>query len=111
MSPFGVISMDRRVAGMVVILCKRPRIAYPADHLAGLRLTGSWPQTLVLYRMRPTVSVQVSPGGPAGRVRYSGLKGAARGEALCKFNGPGGCERGSGNSYWSWKQQRQNCFG
>src|SRR5271165_2426597 len=36
--------MDRRVAGLVVILCKRPRIAYPADHLAGLRLTGSWPQ-------------------------------------------------------------------
>ena len=36
----------------------------------------------VLYRMRPTESVKVSPGGPAGRVRYSGLKGAARGEAI-----------------------------
>jgi hypothetical protein len=45
----------------------------------------------VLYRMRPTVSVQVSPGGPAGRVRYSGLKEAAfvrggRGGALWDFN-------------------------
>jgi hypothetical protein len=41
--------------------------------------------------MRPTVSVQVSPGGPAGRVRYSGLKEAAfvrggRGGALWDFN-------------------------
>jgi hypothetical protein len=40
------------------------------------------PETLVLYRMRPRVSVQVSLGDPAGRVRYSGLKGAARGEAI-----------------------------
>ena len=39
----------------------------------------------MLYRMRPTVSVQVSPGGSAGRVRYSGLKGAARGEAFMRI--------------------------
>jgi hypothetical protein len=43
-------------------------------------LVSSWPETLVLYRTRPTVNVQVSPGSPAGRVRYSCLKGAARGE-------------------------------
>ena len=47
-------------------------------------------ETLVLYRMRPTESVKVSPGGSAGRVRYSGLKGAARGEAIMPNQSCGG---------------------
>ena len=54
------------------------------------RQTGSWPETLVLYRMRPIVKVR--RWAPCcGRVRYSGLKEAAfvrggRGGALWGFN-------------------------
>ena len=43
------------------------------------------PETLVLYRMRPIVSGQVGSGSCAGRVRYSCLKEAARGEALMQI--------------------------
>jgi hypothetical protein len=46
-------------------------------------------QTLVLYRMRPIRRAQVGSGRGAGRVRNNCLKEAARGEALCKFNGVG----------------------
>jgi len=49
------------------------------------RLHGSYPETLVLYRMRPIVSGQVGSGSCAGRVRYSCLKEAARGEALMQI--------------------------
>ena len=38
-----------------------------------------WPETLVLYRMRPIIGGQVGSGSRAGRVRYSCLKEAARG--------------------------------
>ena len=43
------------------------------------RQFGSYPETLVLYRMRPIRRAQVGSGRGAGRVRYSCLKEAARG--------------------------------
>jgi len=39
----------------------------------------------VLYRMRPIPRRQVGSGRRAGRVRYSCLKEAARGEALMQI--------------------------
>jgi hypothetical protein len=39
-------------------------------------------ETLMLYRMRPTVHVQVVPGSRTGRVRYSRLKGDAAWEGV-----------------------------
>src|ERR1700730_834381 len=47
-----------------------------------------WPETLVLYRMRPIIGGQVGSGSRAGRVRYRCLKEAARGGA---FMQGGGC--------------------
>ena len=61
------------------------RIGADAAQLPISRQARSYPETLVLYRMRPTVSAQVSRGGRPGRVRYSGLKGAARGEGFMHF--------------------------
>ena len=44
------------------------------------------PQTLeVLYRMRPIIRAQVGSGSRVGRVRYSCLKEAARGEAFMQI--------------------------
>ena len=49
-------------------------------------ILSSWyRQTLVLYRMRPTVSVQVGWGSFVGRVRYSCLKEAAHVEAFMQI--------------------------
>ena len=53
-------------------------------------------QTLVLYRMRPIVGGQVGSGSLAGRVRYSCLKEAARGEALMQIQWCWGDEKGFG---------------
>jgi hypothetical protein len=53
----------------------------------------SRPETLVLYRMRPIVSGQVGSGSCAGRVRYSCLKEAARGEALMQIE-------------WCWSDEK-----
>ncbi len=68
--------------------------SFPSTHLASCRPTGSCPETLVLYRMRPIARTQVGSGRRAGRVRYNCLKEAARGEALmqiewCWGNGKG----------------------
>src|ERR1019366_2458536 len=41
-----------------------------------------WPETLVLYRTRPKHSECAGGVGAARRVRYSGLKEAAPGEAI-----------------------------
>jgi len=48
------------------------------------RQTGNYPETLVLYRMRPVVSCRSIPGGVRG-VRYSCLKEAAGEEALMQI--------------------------
>jgi hypothetical protein len=54
-------------------------------------------ETLVLYRMRPIVSGQVGSGSCAGRVRYSCLKEAARGEALMQIEWCWSDEKSFGN--------------
>src|SRR6202790_4831663 len=58
-------------------------------------------QTLVLYRTRPTPRRQVGSGRCAGRVRYSCLKEAARGEALMQIEWFWGDEKGLGNREWN----------
>jgi hypothetical protein len=69
--------------------------------LPNLRLTGNYPETLVLYRMRPIIRVQVGSGRRAGRVRYSCLKEAARGEGFMQIQWCWGDEKGFGRRYWS----------
>ena len=57
---------------------------------------GREPQTLVLYRMRPITRAQAGSGRRAGRVRYSCLKEAARGEAIMQIEWCWGDEKGFG---------------
>ena len=49
--------------------------------------------------------------GAALRVRYSGLKGAAPGEAIMPIQSCWGQERSSGNSYWSRQERVEDWFG
>src|ERR1019366_4903667 len=62
---------------------------------------GSWPETLVLYRTGPAVSVPRDSESPAGRVRYSCLKEAARGEAFMQIQWCWVYEKGCGKREWS----------
>ena len=57
------------------------RIGADAAQLPISRQARSYPETLVLYRMRPIVEVR-RWALCWGRVRYSGLKEAAPGEAI-----------------------------
>jgi hypothetical protein len=58
----------------------------------------------VLYRMRPTVKVVQVGSVLQGRVRYSRLKGAARGEALMQIQWCWVYERGFGKCGSGWKK-------
>ena len=63
-----------------------------------------------MYRMRPRHSQCAGRVGGAGRVRYIGLKGAARGEAIMPIQSGWGEERSLGNSYWSWQDRGEDWF-
>ena len=59
------------------------------------RQTGIWPESLVLYRMRPRSRVQWMAECWARPIQP--FEGSRRwGERLCKFNGPGIVRRGLG---------------
>jgi hypothetical protein len=66
-----------------------------------------WPETLVLYRMRPISLAQVGSGCRAGRVRYSCLKEAARGEAVMQIQWCRLDEKGIGEKSWSEQAGRE----
>src|SRR6266516_986582 len=74
-------------------------------------ITGRYPETLVLYRMRPISLAQVGSGCRAGRVRYSCLKEAARGEAVMQIQWCRLDEKGIGEKSWSEQEGRQDWFG
>ena len=75
------------------------------------RLRGSYPETLVLYRMRPIARTQVGSGRRAGRVRYNCLKEAARGEAVMQIEWGWGEEKGFGEREWNEEEDRQDWCG
>ena len=68
---------------------------------SGQSVNRRWPETLVLYRTRPIPRRQVGSGRCAGRVRYSCLKEAARGEALMQIEWFWGDEKGLGHREWN----------
>src|ERR1019366_505344 len=72
---------------------------------------GSWPETLVLYRTGPAVSVPRDSESPAGRVRYSCLKEAARGEAFMQIQWCWVYEKGCGKREWSEQERSPDWFG
>ena len=61
----------------------------------------------VLYRMRPISLAQVGSGCRAGRVRYSCLKEAARGEAVMQIQWCRLDEKGIGEKSWSEQAGRE----
>ena len=89
-------------AGQVVLAMRRPNVRAVCTALRRTsgRQTGSYPQTLVLYRMRPGVSAG-RLRRRAGRVRYSCLKEAAGEEALMQIQWCCGDEKDLGNRWWS----------
>jgi hypothetical protein len=64
--------------------------------LPNCRQPGRYPETLVLYRMRPVVGWQVDSGRRVGRVRYSCLKEAAGEEAPMQIEWCWNDEKGFG---------------
>src|ERR1019366_1774533 len=71
----------------------------------------SYPETLVLYRTGPAVSVPGDSESPAGRVRYSCLKEAARGEAFMQIQWCWVYEKGCGKREWSEQERSPDWFG
>src|ERR1039458_6786937 len=86
---------------------------YPTQW-ADRRQCGSNPgglETLVLYRTGPAVSVPGDSESPAGRVRYSCLKEAARGEAFMQIQWCWVYEKGCGKREWSEQERSPDWFG
>src|ERR1039458_7068081 len=74
-------------------------------------VSGCYPETLVLYRTGPAVSVPGDSESPAGRVRYSCLKEAARGEAFMQIQWCWVYEKGCGKREWSEQERSPDWFG
>jgi len=78
----------------------------PRENPAVCRQTGSYPETLVLYRMRPTVSVQV--GSVMGAPPIQLFEGSRPWEGLWKFNGVGVMREASEKGTGAGKSEGRN---